>query len=254
MTKRALIVIAVLILIPVVAVLVAYGKWKDSNRVVASYGDSVDQVIYGDLTLNKIDGTDNYVFRIGKYLGKVGDRLFGSQLYTVKDDEDGFFYVLAGTDGQVLLSENGRMPKGSVVEDLSAGKVTRAVLGNYLGFTDYSEDIRILANDLPDAETVRFTPEDYKEGEAVSYRYRACFNSYPVATEDCGFFAYLKEKKRWLYITASAEETAKEDYKNGTDEKLTYTAFVVDMPARQRLLDRLSSGENHSKDGTVISE
>jgi hypothetical protein len=250
MTKRALIIIAVLMILPVLAALVFYSRWKAGNRVVATYGDSVDQVIYGKKTLNRIDGAGDYLFRFGDYLGKVDDRLFGTQLYTLRDDESGKYYVIAGKDGGILLSETGLMADGLPSEDSS---VTRLILGRYLAFTDEGSEIAVLLGGEKDPAVSPYARSEYGDGKASEYPVSVCYDGSAVATGKAGFFVHLTEKNRWLYVSETESERAETAFEEGEDDVLTYRAVRVELPAKQRLLDRLTGRAAAATDTAEVS-
>ena len=240
MTKRALIVICVLMLLPVAVVVKNYREWKGENETVASYGQSTDEIIYGSSLLKKVEGSEEYLFRKGSYLGKIGDRYFGSQLYTLMDDSDGDYYVMAGNDGLVLLSETGRMTDGIKGANST---VTRIIAGDYVMYTDDEEKIELFLSSDSYEKTVKFVPDDYSDGEYASFRIMYCYDASPVATGNAGFVVKLNEKNRWLWISAKAEEDASYDLEQGSTDTLTYRALQVGSPALMKMLDTIISGE-----------
>ena len=128
MTRRALIVIAVIVLLPMLFVGYKLMGFNEENRVVAEYGNNVDIIEYDGKILYRVSGVE-YNFRFGEYLGKVGDSLTGAPLYLVADDASGKYYAIAEGKEKILYTESGELVDG-VRTPFS--RVTRFVLDDYL--------------------------------------------------------------------------------------------------------------------------
>ena len=254
MTKTALIIIAVLLIIPVLVGLYAYRKWENNNIVVAHYGETVDEVIYGSSVLKRIGGAENYTFRKGEYLGKIDDRFFGSQLYRVADDESGDYFAVAGSDGLVLMSETGTMTDGMRGKN---SRVTRAVFGDYLAVTEVPEEIALITGSISgDGFTVK--PADYKPGKLMCFTLHVCLDDSAVSTETAGRFWYIAEKNKWVFTEDSgpAESTGEEETEPEETEAadVSYDGTEVSNPSLLRLLKRLVLKEEEQPKTSAVQE
>lgn len=218
MTKRALIVIAVIVLIPILVVAYKLLGFKSGNKVVAEYGGSVDIIEYDGKTLYRVDGVE-YNFRFGEYLGKVGDSLTGAPLYLVADDSTGTYYAVARGRERVLFTESGELTDGTRTP---FSRVTRLVLGNYVVVEENVHNINALTG--IQGRRVSVDLSEYKN----AYRYYDAYLSFDgsaIVTEHYGRFLYLTGKDIWLFVPIEDLEAAQEKY--GTD--LSETVYVADM-------------------------
>ena len=218
MTKRALIVIAVIVLLPIIFVGYKLSGFMDGNRVVAEYGKNVDIIEYDGKTLYKVEDVE-YNFRFGEYLGKVGDSLTGAPLYLVADDDGGEYYAIADGKERILFTESGELVDG-VRTPFS--RVTRFVLDDYFVCEEDVHNINLLIG--IQGRRVSVDLSEYKNG----YRYYDVYLSFDgsaILTEYYGRYLYLIEKELWLFVTAEDIALAKEKY--GDD--LSETVYVADM-------------------------
>lgn len=221
MTKRALVVIAILILIPIIIVAVGISKFKSRNTVVAEYGGSIDIIEYGDLTLHRVRGEEEYNFRFGEFLGKVGDRLTGASLYLVKDDENCDYYAIADGTKRILYTESGELTDGIRGEN---SVVTRVVFDDYLIEETDAEDIALITGIEGKKVSVDMT-------ENQSYKYYDLYLSFDgsaILTEYYGRLILLTERDRWIYISPEELEIAKEEYGDEIGESVYVAELITD--------------------------
>ncbi len=218
MTKRALIVIAVIVLLPTVLVGVKLLGFGPVNPVVAEYGGSVDVIEYDGKTLRRVKDVE-YNFRFGEYLGKVGNSLTGAPLYLVADDDTGDYYAIAEGKKKILYTESGNLTDG-VRTPFS--RVTRLVLDDYLVSEENVHNINTLIG--IHGKRVSVDLSDYKK----AYRYydvSLSFDGSAILTEYYGRFLYLTEKEIWLFVTAEDVAAAREEYGDDISE----TVYLADM-------------------------
>lgn len=235
MTKRALIVIAVIILIPILVVCFSLLRFSSGNRVVAEYGESVDIIEYDGKTLHRVKDVE-YSFRFGDYLGKVGGSLTGAPFYLVADDESGKYYAIAEGREKVLYTESGKLTDG-VRTPFS--RVTRLVLDDYLVCEENVHNINSLIG--ISGRKVSVDLSDYKNG----YRYydvSLSFDGSAILTEYYGRFIYLIKKEVWLFVSKENVEAAGEEYGDDLSETL-YVADLITDGETKDLLDSYFSAE-----------
>ena len=230
MTRRALIVIAVIVLLPMLFVGYKLMGFNEENRVVAEYGNNVDIIEYDGKILYKVSGVE-YNFRFGEYLGKVGDSLTGAPLYLVADDASGKYYAIAEGKEKILYTESGELVDG-VRTPFS--RVTRFVLDDYLVEEENLHSINMLTG--IQGRRVSVDLSDYKN----KYKYYDVYLSFDesaILTEYYGRFVYLTEKELWLFVTSEDVATAEEKY--GGD--LSETVYVADMLTDEEAIELLNS-------------
>ena len=218
MTKRALIVIAVIILIPILFVCYEFSGFREGNMVVAEYGGSVDIIEYDGKILHRVDGVE-YNFRFGEYLGKVGNSLTGAPLYLVADDDTGEYYAIADGKKRILYTESGTLTDG-VRTPFS--RVTRFVLDDYLVCEEKTHNVNMLIG--IQGRRVSVDLSEYENGYKY-YDVHLSFDGSAILTEYYGRYLYLTEKEIWLFVTA--EEIAAAEEKYGDD--LSETVYVAEM-------------------------
>ncbi|MBQ6613693.1 MAG: hypothetical protein IIX18_00055 [Clostridia bacterium] len=234
MTKRALIVIAILILIPIIVVADAISKFKDKNVVVAEYGGNIDVIEYDSLTLRRVPGDDEYNFRFGEYLGKVGDPLTGASLYRVADDKTEKYYAIADGTKRILYTRSGKLADG-VRKDNS--EITRIVFDNYFIEETDKEKIALLA--ALGGKKVSLDMSEYK-----NFRYYDLYLSFDgsaILTEYYGRLFYLTDRELWLFVTPEDRETAEEEFGDEIEET-SYVAHLISDEESTELLDSYISG------------
>lgn len=218
MTKRALIVIAVILLIPILFVGYELLGFKSGNKVVAEYGGYVDIIEYDGKTLHRVDGVE-YNFRLGEYLGKVGDSLTGAPLYLVADDDTGDYYAIADGKEKILFTESGNLTDGIRTP---FSRVTRIVFDNYLVCEENVHNIDTLIG--ASGRRVSVDLSDYKDGYKY-YDVYLSFDGSAILTEYYGRFIYLAEKEVWLFVTSEDVAAATEEY----GDELSETVYLADM-------------------------
>ncbi len=229
MTKKALIVIAIIILIPIITVLVAFGNFKDENRVVAQYGENINIIEYDGLTLLRVEGDFEYIFRFGEYLGKVGDEFTGAPLYRVADDESGHYYAIAEGSRRVLYTETGRLIDGERAENSA---VTRVIFDRYLVEETDAEDIALITG--LSGKRVSVDMSSYKQFKY--YDLYLSFDGSAIVTEYFGRLIYLTEREDWIFIAPADREAAEDEYGDEIAETV-YTATLIGDGAAELLLD-----------------
>lgn len=218
MTKRALIVIAVILLIPILFVCYELRGFMSGNEIVAEYGGNVNIIEYNGKTLHRVDGVE-YNFRFGEYLGKIGDSLRGAPFYLVADDDSGEYYAIADGKEKILYTESGKLTDGVRTQE---SRVTRMVLDDYLVIEEKIDNI----NSLIGAQVRRVSVDlsDYKNGYKY-YDVYLSFDGSAILTEYYGRYLYLTEKEIWLFVSAEDVAAAEDAY--GDD--LSETVYVADM-------------------------
>ena len=229
MTKRALIVIAILFLIPIIVVAVAISKFKEKNVVVAEYGGSIDVIEYDSLTLRRVPGDDEYNFRFGEYLGKVGDPLTGASLYRVADDMTERYYAIADGANRILYTCSGKLADGVRRDD---SVITRIVFDNYFVEETDEEKIGLLA-DLG-GKKVSLDMSEYKNFKY--YDLYLSFDGSAILTEYYGRLFCLTDRELWLFVTPDDRETAEEEYGDEIGETV-YIAQMISDDVLTELLD-----------------
>jgi len=230
MTKRALIIIAILILIPIIVVVYGISKFKERNIVVAEYGGSIDIIEYDGMTLHKVHGEEDYNFRFGKFLGKVGNRLTGASLYLVAEDETGKYYAIADGTKRILYTESGELVDGSHTDN---SQITRLVFDDYLVEEKDPENISKLIG--AERKTVSVDMSEYSVFKY--YDIYLSFDGSAVLTECAGRLIYLTELEKWLFLSPEAISAAEEEY----GEKIEDSMFVAELVSDNDAVSLLES-------------
>lgn len=229
MTKKALIVIAILILIPIIVILFAAARFKDSNSVVAEYGGNVDIIEYDGMELHRVKGEFEYKFRFGEYLGKVGSSLTGAPLYRVADDETESYYAIAEGGRKILYTESGDLVDGVRKSD----SVTTCLI---------FDDFRIVEEDAEDIAAIenlsgkKVSADMSKYASFEYYDIYLAFDSSAIVTEYFGRLFYLTERGDWLYVSPDALDAAEEEYGDDISE-CVYIAVLISDKELEELLD-----------------
>ncbi len=244
MTKRALIVIALIILIPIVFVLVAFGNFKDANRVVAQYSGNIDIIEYDGLTLHRVNGEFEYIFKFGEYLGKVNDAFTGAPLYRVADDSTGRYYAIAEGNRRVLYTETGKLIDGIKTENST---VTRLIFDNYLLEETDPDDLALFTGFS--GKKVSVDMSSYKQFKY--YDLYVAFDGSAIITEYFGRLIYLTEREDWIFILPEDREAAEEEYGDEIEENV-YIAELINDTMLKDLLD--SYFEEHESEENMGSE
>ncbi|MGM9643166.1 MAG: hypothetical protein ACI3XI_08160 [Eubacteriales bacterium] len=229
MTKRAWIVIAIIILIPVIAVIVVACNFKSDNRVVANYGESVNIIEYDGLTLHRVEGDFQYRFRLGEYLGKVGNAFTGAPLYRVADDSSGRYYAIAEGGRRTLFTETGTLIDGERAEN---SEVTRIVFNDFLIEEKDAENIALIAN--PEGKLVSVNMSSYKKFRCLDLY--LSFDGSAVVTEYFGRLLYLTDRESWIFVTPEDRAAAEKEYGDEIEETV-YTARLLEGRELIALLD-----------------
>ncbi len=229
MTKRAWIVIAIIILIPVIAVFVVAGNFKSDNKVVAHYVGNVDTIEYDGLTLRRVEGEFEYKFKLGEYLGKVGDAFTGTPFYRVADDESDSYYAVAEGGKRILYTEIGELTDG---KRTALSEVTRIIFDNFLVEEKDAEDIALITG--LSGKRVSVDISTYKK--YAYYDLCLSFDGSAIVTEYFGRLICFPELECWVYVSPEEREKAEEKYGEKIKDA-AYTAVLIESRELDSLLD-----------------
>ena len=221
MTKRALAVIAILMILPIVVALYAVGKYKEKNQVVAEYYGGVDVIEYDGIKLRRVEGAEEYRFRLGEYLGRVGDALTGAPLYRVLNDETGAYYAIAEGKSRILYTESGKLVDGIKGEDSTP---TLLVFDDFLIVEEYAYIIAKITG----ISGKRVSVDMSKFPEFKYYDLYLAFDSSAIVTEYFGRLIYLTERESWILISPEDIELAAEEYGDEIDETVYFATLISD--------------------------
>ncbi|MCQ2427575.1 MAG: hypothetical protein MJ137_04125 [Clostridia bacterium] len=236
MTKRALAVIALLFVIPVIAGLVFFVKWKNRNPVVAKYVESVNVIEYRGETYRLVEGSEDFCFELGAYVGKVGERLTGAPLYLVKNDETGEYLAVSGNDGIVLFTVTGKLADGAEKEN---SRITAVSFNNFAQKCTDKAMLSQLSDIMSSEVNYTFVPDEWKvknekavtdisEGFSVTgikkWRVDICFDGSAVASKRAGYILKIEKKNIWLFVSEAAVNRCGEALENGEITSREYGA------------------------------
>ena len=221
MTKRALAVIAILIILPIVVALYAVEKYKENNQVVAEYFGGLDIIEYGGVKLRRVEGAEEYRFRLGEYLGKVGNALTGAPLYRLLDDETGSYFAIVEGKSRILYTKSGKLVDGVKGEDSIA---TLLVFDDFLVVEKYVDIIEKITG----ASGKRVSVDMSKFPEFKYYDLYLAFDSSAIVTEHFGRLIYLAERESWILISPEDLELAVEEYGDQIDETVYLATLISD--------------------------
>lgn len=221
MTKRALAVIAILMILPIVVALYAVEKYKENNQVVAEYCGGLDIIEYDGVKLRRVEGAEKYRFRLGEYLGKVGNALTGAPLYRLLDDETGSYFAIVEGKSRILYSKSGKLVDGVKGEDSIA---TLLVFDDFLVVEKYVDIIEKITG----ASGKRVSVDMSKFPEFKYYDLYLAFDSSAIVTEHFGRLIYLAERESWILISPEDLELAVEEYGDEIDETVYLATLILD--------------------------
>ncbi len=228
MTKKALIVIAILILIPIIIMLNAVSKFNKANTVVAEYGGNVDIIEYEGIELHRVKSEFEYRFRFGEYLGKVGDSLTGAPFYRVADDETGSYYAIAEGGKKFLYTESGELADG-VRKNESV--TTRVIFDDFLIVEEDAENIALIEG--LSGKKVSVDMSQYASYD--TYDLFFALDHSAIVTEYFGKLIYLTEREDWIFVSPEELDAAVEEY--GDDpEEYVYIALLISDDDLEELL------------------
>lgn len=228
MTKRALIVIAVIILIPIIVIMHSVSRFKDSNNVVAEYGGNIDIIEYDGMTLYRVKSEFEYKFRFGEYLGKIGNSLTGAPFYLVADDETEGYYAIAEGEKKILYTRTGKLIDGVRTSDSVA---TRLIFDD---FYIVEEDVDKISA-IVDLSGKTVSADMSKYDSFKYYDIYLAFDSSAVITEYFGRLFYLTERGDWLYVSPEALESAEEEYGDDISECVYLADLISDKALKEQL-------------------
>ncbi|CDE03675.1 unknown [Anaerotruncus sp. CAG:390] len=251
MTKRALIIISVLVILPIVVTLVALASSSLRNHVVAEWCDDKVSITYKGETYHPVGKVGERLFGYGKYLGKIGSSTYGAPLYTVKDDTAGYLCYATDTDKLVLLSKTGEpldgLPDGSAPSEIKLGKTRTSDESaiSELRMLDVITDPEKVTDrdDLP----IVFSTKKYK-GKYIKYKIWDYWGDSAVALDSGVRLFHMTETDNWYYVTAkdAAQAEAEEDARY-----YTYTARPLKDKNAIALIEKLTFGESADTTGTA---
>ncbi len=221
MTKRALVLIALLMILPIAVAFYAVGKYKDMNPVVAEYCGDVDIIEYDGVILRRVEGSEDYRFRFGEYLGRVGDPLTGAPLYRVLDDDTGSYFAIAEGKSGILYTRSGKLVDGIKGEDSIA---TLLVFDDFLVVEKYVDIIEKITG----TSGKRVSVDMSKFPEFKYYDLYLAFDSSAIVTEYFGRLIYLTERESWILISPEDLELAAEEYGDEIDETVYFATLISD--------------------------
>lgn len=221
MTKRALAVIAILMILPIVVALYAVEKYKENNQVVAEYCGGLDIIEYDGVKLRRVEGAEEYRFRLGEYLGKVGNVLTGAPLYRLLDDETGSYFAIVEGKSRILYTKSGKLVDGVKGEDSIA---TLLVFDDFLVVEKYVDIIEKITG----ASGKRVSVDMSKFPEFKYYDLYLAFDSSAIVTEHFGRLIYLAERESWILISPEDLELAVEEYGDEIDETVYLATLISD--------------------------
>ena len=240
MTRRALVVIALLMILPLIVANYAFGKFKDMNRVVAEYYGSVEVIEYEGIRLRRVEGSEEYYFRLGEYLGKVGDSLTGAPLYRVRDDDTGSYYAIADGKNTILYTAPGKLVDGVKTQYSIA---TLLIFDNFLIVEDEPEIIGKIIE-----LTGKKVSVDMSNYPAFGYYdIRLAFDYSAIVTERFGRLIYLTERESWIFVSPEDLALAEEEY-GGEIEETVYRATLISDESLIKLLDSYFDKNTESTD------
>ncbi len=221
MTKRALAVIAILMILPIVVALYAVEKYKENNQVVAEYCGGLDIIEYDGVKLRRVEGAEEYRFRLGEYLGKVGNALTGAPLYRLLDDETGSYFAIVEGKSRILYTKSGKLVDGVKGEDSIA---TLLVFDDFLVVEKYVDIIEKITG----ASGKRVSVDMSKFPEFKYYDLYLAFDLSAIVTEYFGRLIYLAERESWILISPEDLELAVEEYGDEIDETVYLATLISD--------------------------
>lgn len=221
MTKRALAVIAILMILPIVVALYAVEKYKENNQVVAEYCGGLDIIEYDGVKLRRVEGAEEYRFRLGEYLGKVGNTLTGAPLYRLLDDETGSYFSIVEGKSRILYTKSGKLVDGVKGEDSIA---TLLVFDDFLVVEKYVDIIEKITG----VSGKRVSVDMSKFPEFKYYDLYLAFDSSAIVTEYFGRLIYLAERESWILISPEDLELAVEEYGDEIDETVYLATLISD--------------------------
>lgn len=244
MTKKALIIISALLVLPILVTLISLLGLKLRNPVVAEWDDDMIGITYKGEHYLPVGKVGERLFSHGKYLGRIGDSFYGSPLYLVADDSAGYLCCAYDEDLLILLSKTG-LP----LEDTStAGLPNKIKLGKTI--TDDKDTITQLRSLDELTDPAQFTDDDDLPISLNTEKYKGKYTKYKIWEYrenaaiglDSGVRLYhMDESGNWYYVTAEDAKAAEAD----PDEVYhTYTARPLRDPETVALIERLVGGED----------
>ena len=221
MTKRALAVIAILMILPIVVALYAVEKYKENNQVVAEYCGGLDIIEYDGVKLRRVEGAEEYRFRLGEYLGKVGNALTGAPLYRLLDDATGSYFAIVEGKSRILYTKSGKLVDGVKGEDSIA---TLLVFDDFLVVEKYVDIIEKITG----ASGKRVSVDMSKFPEFKYHDLYLAFDSSAIVTEHFGRLIYLAERESWILISPEDLKLAVEEYGDEIDETVYLATLISD--------------------------
>lgn len=230
MTKRALAVIALLMILPIAVALYAFRQFKGENRVVAEYCGSVDIIEYDGEKLRRVEGTEEYLFRLGEYLGKVGDPITGAPLYRVLDDSTGKYFAIADGNRKILYTPSGKLVDGVKGEESMA---TLLVIDDFLiveNYVDVIQKITGLSGKRVSVDMTKYSNFKY-------YDLYLAYDGSAIVTEYFGRLISLTDRSQWVFVSPDDLALAEKEYGDEIEE----TIYLVTLISDEELADIIDS-------------
>ncbi len=242
MTKRALIIISALILLPLILTGVAWSRARQQNPVVAKWADDRVGIIYLDEEYKPIGEVGDYSFTEGRYLGRIGDSLFGAPLYTVSGDKAGYLCYALDDSSMVLLSVTGEL-----LDAVSSDGPDEIRLGATR--TSNADDISMLYSLDALTDPAQFTDEDdlpisfstkkYR-GKYFVYKIWEYYGSSAIGIDSGARIFHMEESGNWYYVSAEDAASAEAD----GETYRTYNARPLKDKDALEVVERLIGGAN----------
>ncbi len=221
MTKRALVLIALLMILPIIVALYAFRQFKGENLVVAEYVGGVDIIEYDGMMLRRVEGAEEYRFRFGEYLGKVDDMLTGAPLYRVRDDSTGEYFAIAEGNKKILYTSSGKLVDGVKDEDSIA---TLLVFDDFLVVENYADVIA----EITGLSGKRVSVDMSKYPAFKYYDLYLAYDGSAIVTEYFGRLIYLTERESWIFISPDDLALAEEEYGDEIGETVYLAVLISD--------------------------
>lgn len=243
MTKRALIIISSLILLPLLITLTVWSVTRIKNPVVAQWDDNMTGITYKGESYLPVGKVGERLFSVGKYLGRIGNSRHGAPLYLVRGDSAGYLCYAAEGEKLVLLSKTGKPLDGT-----GSGMPEKIRLGKTV--TDKSDEIAVLMSldDLTDPEKVTddddlpivFSTKKYK-GKYTKYKLWEYRGGSAIGLDSGARLYHMDETGNWYYVTAA--DAARAESEEGATY-FTYTARPLRSADAIMLIERLAEGKS----------
>lgn len=246
MTKRALIIISALILIPLIVTLIVWSVTRLKNPVIAEWDDTMTGITYKGESYLPVGKVGERLFSVGKYLGRIGSSRYGAPLYLVAQDTAGYLCYAIDGEKLVLLSKTGQPLDGNTGGAPEKIKLGKSVTENadeialLLSLDDLTDPAKVTDDDdLP----ISFSTKKYK-GKYTKYKLWEYRGNTAVGVDSGARLYHMDETGNWYYVTAADAKEAEADQ----DEVYhVYTARPLRDKEAVLLIERLAEGKTEEE-------